>query len=280
MSTTGLCIVIAPIIMWQNRLAGDTLDMEGRMNPKPVLYNFGGPLLVFGWFWFWIGMNVCYYYPGAWEAYVHVGTGIRMFLAFLGGITIILNTWLVGYALDELENLSGERETSSGLLQASAFGMNGYFCGYVYEIKVATIISWAPIGLAMFFPYIWGDYSDWLLLLSTIAMGYCMAMVQENGFRMLSSQNVDLWVTRSYAPLAFIAILIPIQHGSHYFAFVLSAIGAVAFGFGMQYLYLDQKRGKKWLESQAIQEPNVFSYGALLAPLGALTLSWAVTMHP
>ncbi|KAL7564831.1 hypothetical protein ACA910_021087 [Epithemia clementina (nom. ined.)] len=276
----GLCVAIAPLLLWRARLVGDIYDTEGRVNPKPVLYNFGGPLLVFGWFWFWIGMNCCFYYPGKWEAYVHIYSGFRMMLSFLSGIVIILTTWFVGYALDEIENLSGQPETARGLLRASAFGMNGYFCGYVYEIKVASIISWSLLGLAAFFPYVWGDYTNWLLLLATALMGLSMAMIHEEGLRMLDITKVDLWTKRAYAALTAIAILIPLQHSSHYFAFVLSFSGALSFAVGMRFLLLDQKRGKKWIEAHEIQEPNVFSYGALLTPLGALILSWAVTMHP
>lgn len=276
----GLCIAVAPILLWQSRLVGDTFDSEGRLNPRPVLYNFGGPLLVFGWMCFWMGMNCCYYYPGKWEAYVCINSGMRMFSSFLAGIIIILVTWSIGYALDELRNLSGEVETSWGMVHASAFGFNDYFCGYVYEIKVASIIAWAPLGLAAFFPHVWGDYTDWLLLMATFVMGYSMAMIQEEGLRMMEVEKIDLWLQRSYGALAAIAILIPLQRGSHYFVFVLSFLGALAFGVGYKQLLSDQKRGKQWIIQQQIQEPTVFSYGVLFAPLGALLLSWAVNMHP
>lgn len=273
-------MALAPLLLWRARAFGDTFDSEGRRNPRPILYNFGGPLLIFGWFLFWIGMNCCYYYPGTWDAYIYIASGFRMLMSCVAGVTIILAGWTIGYGLDELENETGLVETAEGLLNASAFGLNGWFCGFAYEIKVVSIIAWAPLGLASFYPHVWGDYTDWILLLTTGAMGYSMAMIQEQGLRMVDGDKVELWSTRSDIVLAVIALLIPLQRGSHYFAYVLSIGGALAFALGRRYLLRDQKRGIHWILSHEIQVPNVFSYGVLLSPLGALLLSWAVTMHP
>ena len=50
-------IVMSMKVLWKFRKMGDTWEKDGRPNPKPVVYNPGGPMFVFGWFLFWIGMS-------------------------------------------------------------------------------------------------------------------------------------------------------------------------------------------------------------------------------
>jgi hypothetical protein len=51
-----VAIVASMEILWKHRKMGDSWEQEGRPNPNPVVYNLGGPLFVFGWFLFWLGM--------------------------------------------------------------------------------------------------------------------------------------------------------------------------------------------------------------------------------
>mmetsp|Transcript_9057 Transcript_9057/g.25098 ORF Transcript_9057/g.25098 Transcript_9057/m.25098 type:complete len:272 (+) Transcript_9057:813-1628(+) len=269
------------MILWKARLVGDTFDSEGRVNPQPVLYNFGGPVLMFGWFWYWIGMNAMLYIQvGSFTPYLHVYMGLRLFFAMLGAVFIVAVTWFVGYALDEIENLSGEPDRPEGLLTGPAFGMQGYFCGEVYEVKVFYILAWTALGLTIFFPYDWGDVMEWAFLIASIAVGYNMAMIDEEGLRRRDAEAVAEWTKRTRVCLAIIAIIIPLQRGTHYLAILLSVGGAAGLAYGQQLLFADRKRGEQWLDSNETQPPTVYSYGALLFPLCTFVLAWAASMHP
>mmetsp|Transcript_34291 Transcript_34291/g.71388 ORF Transcript_34291/g.71388 Transcript_34291/m.71388 type:complete len:458 (-) Transcript_34291:259-1632(-) len=277
----SICISLAPMLLWKARLVGDTFDSEGRINPQPVLFNFGAPLLMFGWFWYWIGMNVlAYFNTGTFMPYLHVYLGLRMIFAMVGAVLIVIVYWVIGYGLDEIENLSGEPDSAQSLQLAPAFGMQSFFCGEVYEIKVFTIMAWASLGLAMFFPYDWDDYMDWVFFVGAVVMGYCVAMIEERGFRLRMAAQVRMWSTRAWFMLGLMAVIIPMQKGVHYFAVILSVAGATGFGYGMKFLNQDRKRGEKWLETDEVQTPTVYSYGALLVPLSALVLAWSISMRP
>jgi len=277
----ALAVAFAPMLLWKARLVGDTFDSEGRINPQPVLFNFGGPLLMFGWFWYWVGMNVMLFFEvGSWTPHLRIYVGMRMGLAMIGAVLIVFVYWATGYALDEIENLTGEPDSAQALALAPAFGNNKFFCGEVYEIKVFSIIAWTCLGLAVFFPFNWDEYTDWAFVIAAIGMGLSLAMVEEHGLRLRLPDNVTEWTTRAHGMLAFLAILVPIQQGGHYFSILLSTAGAVGFGYGMKFLHQDRKRGARWLETSEIQPPTVYSYGALLLPLGTLLLAWSVTMRP
>ena len=53
----GMISIIASMkILRKHRKMGDSWEQDGVPNPNPVVYNMGGPLFVFGWFLFWLGV--------------------------------------------------------------------------------------------------------------------------------------------------------------------------------------------------------------------------------
>ena len=184
------------------------------------------------------------------------------------------------YAVVRTENLSGEPDSPQALLTSPAFGSLGFFCGEVYEIKVFHIIAWAAMGLCVFFPHNFDDFLDWIFMAACIGVGLSFAFIDENGLRLQDAEVVESWTKRSYALLGIIAILVPLQAGLHYTAVILSVAGAVMTGYGTKLLHQDRKRGAVWLETGEVQTPTVYSYGALLFPLGLVIFAWAASMHP
>jgi hypothetical protein len=52
-------IIMSMKVLWKYRKMGDTWEQQGKPNPNPIVYNMGGPLFVFGWF-FILGRDVEY----------------------------------------------------------------------------------------------------------------------------------------------------------------------------------------------------------------------------
>eukprot|EP00978_Attheya_sp_CCMP212_P047078 scaffold421215_cov61-Attheya_sp.AAC.1 len=101
--TVGAVYIIASMkILWKFRKMGDTWEQEGKPNLNPVVYNMGGPLFVFGWFLFWVGMTAQATTDGT-----IISVGIPIYLnvqsavAFLSGCGMVPVVICLDYAHDE-----------------------------------------------------------------------------------------------------------------------------------------------------------------------------------
>ena len=109
---------------------GETYDETGQANSgnKAVLFNFGGPLLTFGWFCFWIAHVAIHEHPNL--KYLPFYPDLSTFLSFLAGTIVVVVYWLVGYALDEMPNgtgtsSNGDLSSTTGIRSNNADAIEG-----------------------------------------------------------------------------------------------------------------------------------------------------------
>jgi hypothetical protein len=261
---------------------GYTYELEGKPNAQPIVYNFGGPLAVLGWFWFWIGLNVVAATPTAW--YLPVYMTSRTAVAYIGAVLVVVATWMAGYALDESEDgmVNGLSRDSAG------FGVGGVFFGTVSEVGPAIAITWFILGIAAFLPYFAGVVPI-LLFLALVGQGVVLAIVHQiacrSGVPSGRPEILTRWSQYSYLGFAVIVMLLMFSSGTSILSWntlvrlVSSVVGVVFYSWGQYVLHQDRKRGKHWMETdQKNPNPIVFSHGIPMFSLGALLLAYSMTI--
>ena len=82
-----LTVILSQKILFESRKMGTLWEQEGKPNFRPVVYNMGGPLFVWGWFFFFMG--ICGVPSNRWtsallELYVPIFFNWRTLVAFAG----------------------------------------------------------------------------------------------------------------------------------------------------------------------------------------------------
>lgn len=96
----GMISIIASMkILWKFRKMGDSWEQEGKPNPNPVVYNIGGPLFVWGWFCFWVGMCGAEDVPENWQELsgLPIYLNARTLLTFFSGCGMVPVVMFVDY---------------------------------------------------------------------------------------------------------------------------------------------------------------------------------------
>jgi MFS family permease len=263
---------------------GRSFEVEGRPSQTAVVYSFGGPLLVFGFFWFWMGLNVVSATPDAWYLPVYLTT--RTILAFVGAIMVVVSLWMAGYALDE-----SEEGTANGLSEDS-YGLGfapGIFFGKVSEIIIPVTISWFVFGVAAFLPYFAGFWPI-MLFLAFIAQGVILSFVHQRAVRsgVPSSQQEFLTKWNRFSYLGFtVIVLLMFASGTLLLTWlsmvraIAAVLGVLLFCGGQHLIQHDRKRGWHWMEtSQVNPNPVMYSHGIPIFSLGVILLAYAMTILP
>ena len=82
-----LTVILSQKILFESRKMGTLWEQEGKPNFRPVVYNMGGPLFVWGWFLFFMG--ICGVPSNWWtsallELYAPIFFNWRTLVAFAG----------------------------------------------------------------------------------------------------------------------------------------------------------------------------------------------------
>jgi hypothetical protein len=287
----SLCVAIAPYFLYKARRKGEMLhDIEeegidkeqggvtirtaSTANPdanRPYLFNLGGPILVVGWFLWWVSMNCVYAIPD--RLFLQMFFSSRSYVAFTGAALIVLVYWMVGYAL--------EANVANNVKSAPAFGVASLFFGDASEIPVAMVGAWGIFGFAVFWPVPvgWIPYAVFPVLL---AVGYSMAMQQTAGLREHDVDAVSRWA-RCVDVGLLVKILLIGCYGRG-LAVALMLVGLVLSSYGSLTIHHDRKFGHMWLRQPdaavSVGKPQVYSYGVLAYPLGMIVLAWGLSIHP
>jgi hypothetical protein len=163
----AVCIIASMKILWKFRKMGDTWEQEGKPNPNPVVYNMGGPLFVFGWFLFWVGMASTHQDTDSVTGFISIPIyfNARSALAFFSGCGMVPVVMCLDYAHDEGAEFVG-------------FGTDGRYFGRFYESPVPFILHWALFGFSSLLPWDGSSSSattttwlEWVILFNCIAEG-------------------------------------------------------------------------------------------------------------
>jgi len=260
-----VCIVMSMRILWKHRKMGDSWEQEGRPNPNPVVYNLGGPLFVFGWFLFWVGMASST--QGTLEHGIPFYFNWRTALAFFAGCGMVPVVLMIDYAHDEGGKYVG-------------FGTDGAHFGRFFESPIPFLTMWTLFGLSSFLainntisnP----DIRKWILLANCIAQA-----VVAGGFiqTALYKGNMPLKNKLSMVfVLLFILLAINIGFDGGIQRY-LALAGAVFVIAGQKTVFGDRKRGDHWMENNEVNpNPIVYSAGEPLFMFGWILLSTAMAI--
>lgn len=270
---------VAPNLLWFCRKRGDIYDRAAVLNPRPVLYNVGGPLLVAGWIMFWVAMNCVV--AGNNGMVMHPSLPVywtsRTAVAFEGALVILAAYWASGYAQDE-HDIVGDKSSSSAVNDRSVRPLNSFPLGRELEMRLAFVVAYLMTAVAAFLPTFSGHHF-WsvLLFLTIVAQGFAVGVQHVLGIRANDKQKLFKWTRVSVVLYALICIFIFLASG--FAAGMLALTGSLFMGAGWMLLQTDRKRGEHWMETGQLN-PNwtVYSYGVLLFPLGLILFSWGLSI--
>lgn len=268
-------IAVAPNLLWFCRKRGDTYDRASVPNPRSVLYNIGGPLLVAGWFMFWVAMNCMEDpYQEAVGKFLPVYWTSRTAVAYEGALAIFAAYWASGYAQDEHD----DPDQAASLQGRSARPLKSYLFGRVMEIRLGFVLAWFMIAVAPFLPtFAAGRFWEIVLSLLLAAQGFAGGVQHVLGVRAGDAHKLEKWTRAAVILHGFTALVVFLASGSA--AGVLAALGSIAMVTGWTIMQSDRKRGEYWIETGELNPRwTVYSYGVLLVPLGLLLLAWGLSI--
>lgn len=261
----AICIIASMKILWKFRKMGDDWEKEGKPNPNPVVYNLGGPLFVFGWFLFWVGMAS----TTDTEEYGTVPGlplyfTLRTALAFLSGCGMVPVVMVVDYAHDEGAEFLG-------------FGTDGRYFGRFWESPIPFVSAWALFGFASWFPL--GEKPSTLqciILVNCAAQGIVAGLLIQNALYKGDMAGKTRWSIPFV--LLFLALAAELGHTGG-LRLALSLPGAILIIAGQKTVFGDRKRGDYWMETGNVNpNPIVYSYGEPLFMTGWLMMSLVMAM--
>lgn len=260
----AMFIIMSMKVLWKFRKMGDTWEKEGKPNPNPIVYNLGGPLFVFGWFLFWIGMASSV--GGVFESGLPIYFNARTLLAFFAGCGMVPIVMMVDHAHDEGGKYLG-------------FGTDGSHFGRLFESPIPFVIMWILFGLASFFAIdntiIQPDTRRYILLANVLLQG-----IVAGGLIQTAVYKGNIVLKRKFSMIfvvLFLALAVNIGfHGG--LALYLGLAGAVLVVLGQITVFKNRKRGDYWMVNKVVNpNPIVYSLGVPLFIIGWILLSLAMS---
>ena len=267
----AVSIIASMKILWKFRKMGDSWEQEGKPNPNPVVYNMGGPLFVFGWFLFWVGVaSTSDITLEEDQDPLSVGLPIyftaRTVLAFAAGCGMVPIVLFVDYAHDEGAEFLG-------------FGTDGRFFGRFLESPIPFLLAWTLFGLASWLPV--GGMSaittlQWTILINCVAQGVDAGVLIQTALYKGDLAGKTRWSIPFV--LLFLALAGELGYSSRS-RLALSLPGAVLIILGQKTVFGNRKRGDYWMETgQVNPNPIVYSYGEPLFMTGWILMSLVMSM--
>jgi hypothetical protein len=257
----AISIIGSMKVLWKFRKMGDTWEQNGVPNPNPVVYNAGGPMFVFGWFLFVVGM-----------AATKEGSGLpiyfttRSILAFATGCGMVPVVLLIDYAHDEGAEFTG-------------FGTDGRFFGRFLETPIPFLLAWSGFGVAALLPIT--DIASvtplqWVILVNCVLQGIDAGVLIQTALYKGDMAGKNRW-SKPFV-LLFLALAIEIGMGSGGLAW-FSVLGAFLIILGQKTVFGDRKRGDYWMVNK-VDNPNpiVYSAGEPIFMLGWIVISLAMAI--
>jgi hypothetical protein len=249
----------------------------------------GGPLFVWGWFFFWMG--TCGFpfkssgadiYPNDLNrAYIPFFLNSRTLIAFFGGCSMVPVVRFLDYSHDEGGKWSGEN-AEGAVFTKWWLGTDGTYFGLFLESPWPFVICWFLFGFASFIEWE-GDVDP--SVREIVILIICLLQAIDAGI--LIQQN--LYAGNAAGKLRFslpfvalfmaLAILIGSRWG--WIALALSLPGAMLIILGQKTVFGDRKRGDYTLQTG---NPNpydkvfVYSWGEVFFMIGWILICWGASM--
>lgn len=260
----ALSIVASMKILWKHRKMGDSWEQEGKPNPHPVVYNMGGPLFVFGWFLFWVGMASTGGDVG--DSGLPIYFNLRTALAFFAGCGMVPVVMMLDYAHDEGGKYVG-------------FGTDGTYFGRFWESPAPFIAMWTLFGLSSLIhldnAIITSDARRWILFATCVAQAITAGVLIQTALYEGDMARKNKW------SVVFVVLFVALAAnlGLHGGLALLAVPGAFFVIAGQRTIFQDRKRGDHYMvHHEANPNPIVYSLGEPLFMTGWILLSLAMAL--
>jgi len=285
-------IILSQKILFESRKMGTLWETTGMPNFHPIVYNMGGPLFVWGWFFFWVGVSAM---PGQMGKNIYESPGNsfslplflnwRTMLAFGGGCAMVPVVGFLDYSHDEDGPWCGENnEEPKAVFSRWWLGTDGTYFGLFLESPWPFVMAWTIFGISSFFgadnSIHWNDWRAQLMFLNCVAQGIDAGiLIQANLYagNMAGKNKFSI-------PFVFLFICLAINIGSHWNwqALGLALPGAVLIVLGQKTVFAARKRGDYTMQNQGKANPYgqvfVYSWGEVFFMMGWIIICWAASM--
>ena len=259
-----ISIITSMKVLWKNRKMGDTWEQEGKPNPNPVVYNLGGPLFVFGWFLFWIGMAATDQVGALSGLPIYVTA--RSAVAFMSGCGMVPIVMMLDYAHDEGAEYVG-------------FGTDGRFFGRFAETPIPFILAWTGLGLASLMPFDFDSATtrQWIILANCVLQGIDAGVLIQSALYEGDMYRKNKWSIPFVLMFLALAINVGLYGGV---SLALALPGAILIIAGQKIIFGDRKRGDYFMQNNMKTNPNpiVYSFGEPVFMTGWIMMAWAMSL--
>lgn len=274
----GAASIIASMkILWKHRKMGDTWEQEGKPNPNPVVYNAGGPLFVWGWFLFWLGMAASSddtVLRSTTKGIPYYATA-RSLVTFAAGAGMVPVVMLLDYAHDH------------GAEWLGGYGTDGRFFGRFWESPIPFLASWTAFGMSSWVQPSSRNSSSivdhksisplqYIVAANCVVQGWVAGVKIQTALYRGDLQSKTRW-SLPFVGL-FAALATEIGMGNGWYG--LSLPGAALIVLGQKTVFGDRKKGDYWMENNKKDNPNpiVYSWGEPLFMAGWILISTAMAI--
>jgi hypothetical protein len=230
-----------------------------------ILDNMGGPMFVFGWFLFWVGMCGTSEFDELSAEGLPIYFTFRTLIAFLSGCGMVPVVLVLDYAHDEGAEYVG-------------MGTDGRFFGRFWESAYPFLIAWTLLGVAALLPLEDGITTrQWIIFANCILQGIDAGIFIQTALYKGDMASKNKWSIPFV--LLFLALAINIGiHGG--LALALSLPGAILVIVGQKTVFGDRKRGDYFMQNNGEVNPNpiVYSAGEPLFMTGWILISLAMAL--
>mmetsp|Transcript_71582 Transcript_71582/g.128868 ORF Transcript_71582/g.128868 Transcript_71582/m.128868 type:complete len:521 (-) Transcript_71582:74-1636(-) len=283
-------IIVSQKELFGARKMGTLWEESGKPNFRPVVYNMGGPLFVWGWFMLWVatsgipgkadGGDI---YPDRGQTpYIPIFLNLRTLLCFIGGCGMVPVVRFLDYSHDEDGKWLGENE--DGLVFSKWWvGTDGTYFGVFLESPWPFVIMWSIFGFSSFFALdgsIHAGTREIVLLFNCVLQGIDAGiLIQQN----LYAGNM---AGKSFYSvpflLLFIALAINIGFTNHWHAILLSLPGALLIVAGQKTVFGARKRGDYTMQNPGKANPYdsvfVYSWGEVFFMMGWILICLGLSL--
>eukprot|EP00040_Diaphanoeca_grandis_P040140 m.261364 g.261364 ORF g.261364 m.261364 type:complete len:444 (+) comp42017_c0_seq1:349-1680(+) len=279
----GAFTIIASMkILWKHRKMGDDWEQHAKPNPNPVVYNMGGPMFVFGWFVFWLGMASVNLDQDQTATYANcdkaslitcgfpVYWNLRTFLSFFSGCGMVPVVMMLDYAHDEGSEFVG-------------FGTSGKYFGRFFESPVPFVLFWVIFGLANFVK-VDNTFYTTASTRCVVVLALCVAQGIDAGVLIQTALYKGDMAKKNFYSVFFVLMFISLGVSlgytpgfathTNYITTVCGVLGAILVIAGQKTVFGDRKRGDYFMQNNGKVNPNpvVYSAGEPLFMLGWILL--------
>lgn len=291
-----ITIIISQKILFGSRKMGTFWEESGRPNFRPIVYNMGGPLFVWGWFFFLLGQSGIPYkvaplvtiYPTYMDQelderpYIPLFCNVRTLISFLCGCGMVPVVRFLDYSHDEDAKWLGENSEGK-VFSKWWLGTEGKYFGVFLESPWPFVIMWFGFGFSSFFGVendVEVGIREILLLLNCLVQGVDAGiLIQQNLYAgNMAGKNK---FSKPFL-LLFIALAINIGSRWDWHALALSLPGAILIVLGQKTVFGARKRGDYTMQND--QKPNpyegclVYSWGEVFFMAGWIFICWGMAL--